>query len=37
MTAEGLFRKEHILDLVEQGGMLEILARFALLEKKVAE
>lgn len=33
-TAKGLFRKEHVLELVEQGGMLEILARFALLERQ---
>lgn len=30
----GLFGKEHVFDLVAQGGMLEILARFAWLEKK---
>jgi hypothetical protein len=29
----GLFGKDHSLDLVGQGGMLEILARFAWLEK----
>lgn len=29
----GLFRKDHTLDLVAQGGMLEILARFAWLEQ----
>lgn len=33
-TAEGLLKKEQVLDLVEQGGMLEILARFALLEQQ---
>nr|WP_294903372.1 glycoside hydrolase family 76 protein [uncultured Lacibacter sp.] len=30
----GLFKKEEVLDLVAQGGMLEILARFAWLERK---
>lgn len=31
---QGLFQKDHLLDLVEHGGMLEILARFAWLEQK---
>lgn len=33
-NGQGLFQKDHLLDLVEHGGMLEILARFAWLEQK---
>lgn len=32
-NGRGLFQKDHLLDLVEHGGMLEILARYAWLEK----
>ncbi len=32
-NGQGLFQKDHLVDLVEHAGMLEILARFAWLEK----
>lgn len=33
-NGQGLFQKDHLLDLVEHGGMLEMLARFAWLDQK---